>query len=65
MMIMVMMMMMMMMIIIIIIINNFGRLQELIFAFKFSWACGIISSKCIETLALCPPKASPALSYTD
>ena len=32
---------------------------------KFLWTRGIISSKCIETLALCPPKASTALSYTD
>ena len=36
--------------------NNYGRLQELIFALKFSWACRSISSKRIETLALCPPK---------
>ena len=32
---------------------------------KFLWTRGSISSKFIDTLALCPPKASTALSYTD
>ena len=30
---------------------------------KFSWARENVSSQCIENLALCPPKDSPALSY--